>query len=136
MKKKQFKIGKRELVISEAIFKRKVNVLLNFTPADFEKWCKKKGDKEYKDDGKERDFTAFSCDLSGKDKPTEWIICMKHFDWTIKDQGTLIHEIVHTVVKIFQCNNIPFNNDTQEFLAHNIGNIYEDICRKILNKKT
>ena len=81
------------------------------------------------------DFTGFSCTVSVKDKPTEFLIYIKDFQWTIENQGTLIHEIVHTIIKIWDSNNIPHTSDTQEFLATSVSNLYEDITRKLLIKK-
>ena len=130
MKKTKNKIGKRYIKIYDAIFQRPIHVLLNHTPQDYAKWLTKVGAKDIGDD-KFDDFAGFSTSIDIDGKPTEWIIYQKSFDWTIKDQGTLIHEIVHTIIKIWHSNNIPYNQDTQEFLAHSIGNLYEDIARKL-----
>jgi hypothetical protein len=73
-------------------------------------------------------------EMSKGDGPIEWVIIVSNFDWHIRDQGTLIHEIVHTIVKIWKSNNVECAAINQEFLAHEVGNLYEDICRKIFTK--
>jgi len=125
---------KRYFTVYEAVFQRKIHILLNFVPKDYEKWLNKMkavdvGTRDFSD------FSGFSTSLDIDGKPTDWIIYVKNFDWTIENQGTLIHEIVHTIIKIWQSNNIPYNQDTQEFLAHSIANLYEEIARKIFYPK-
>lgn len=127
-------IPKRYFTVLDSIFHQKVHVFLNHSEADFKKWMKKIG-AEYDNDVKESneaDFSGYSSSMTTDTGKTEWLIVLKHFDWTIKDQGTLIHEIVHTIIKIWKSNNIPHNYDTQEFLAHSVSNLYEDVCRKLL----
>lgn len=138
MKRKKIKkvtipenIGRRYFKVYDAVFGRRVHVLLNHTPEQYAKWLNKVdardvGTKDFDD------FAGFSSTIAVRDKPTEFLIYVRHFNWAIKCQGTLIHEIVHTVIKIWDSNNIPHTYDTQEFLAHSIGNMYEDIARKLL----
>lgn len=130
--KKEKPLGKMQFAVKDCVFHRKVHVLLNFTADDFTHWARRIGDKEYQRDGRaDRNLAAFSSEIESEDGPTEWLICMKRFNWTIDDQGSLIHEIVHTVMKIFSMNNIPFVLETQEFIAHMVGNMYEDIAANI-----
>lgn len=125
------KIPKRYFTVFDAVFHRRIHILLNHTPQDYAKWLNKVkaedvSEKEFDD------FAGFTSTVSVKDRPTEFLIYIKHFEWTIKDQGTLIHEVVHAIVRIWESNNIPYNTHTQEFLAHSIANLYEDIARKLL----
>lgn len=124
-------IGRRWIRVLDPIFHQRIHVLLNHTDEDYRKWLKRIKAKD-KEPVSYTDFAGFSSDVSNKDGKTEWIICVHHFNWAIKCQGTLIHEIVHTVIKLFKSNNIPFNDDTQEFIAHQIGNIYEEVATKLL----
>lgn len=127
------KIKKQHFVISDANFKRTVHCFVNYSHDEFTKFARKKGATDYEDDPEyENNFAGFSTVISAKNAPDEFVIVLKKFDWCISDQGTLIHEITHTVMKIFASNNIPFNLDTQEFIAHAIGNMYEDFVRKLL----
>lgn len=129
-------IGKRYFVVHESIFKRKIHVFLNFTSKQFDTFAANHWKaqvtetREYDDN-----FCAFSSTKTEQGRPDEFIICQQRFNWTIDDQATLVHEIVHTIIKIFVSNNIPYNQETQEFLAHDIGNLYADICGKIFRKK-
>lgn len=127
------KIPYKYFVVYDSIFKQRIHVLVNYTPEIYQKWLNKnklKGEfiKEYSD------FTGWTSDFQTEKGTTERIIFLPTFQWTILHQGTLIHEIVHVVIKIWQLNNTPYNQDTQEFLAHSIANLYEDIAYKLLVK--
>lgn len=140
MKKKTERAKRIELAeqkhcfeVEENIFKRKVVVFINYSPEDYDKWCKKKGVVDER--GWSKEFVASSFEFDHEDHPTKWGILIKKFNWSIGSQGTLIHEVVHTTIKIWSINNIPFNKDTQEFLAHSIAGLYEDIAAKMLDVK-
>lgn len=123
------KLKKQYFTVRDSVFQRKVHVLLNFSEKEYYRFCKQ---KDWQDIGEsDPNFTGWSAGMSAEGEPTEWIIVIKNFQWTISHQGTLVHEIVHTVMKIFSANNIPFQLETQEFIAHIVGNMYEDIAREI-----
>ncbi len=124
---------KKYFTVEEAVFHRRVHVFLNYSNEDYQKWCKKLRVEDLHSDNKE--FSATSFEFDHDNKPTEWAIFIKRFNWSIGSQGTLIHEIVHTIIKIWRVNNIPYGLETQEFLAHEITNLYEDIAAKIMNVK-
>jgi len=127
------KIPKRYFKIRDSIFHRPIHVLLNHTAGQYTEFLNRMKVKDVAD--KEFDnFEGFTTSIDIEGMPTEWVVYIKEFNWTIKNQGTLIHEIVHAVIRIWQSNNIPYNSDTQEFLAHSIANLYEDISRKLLIK--
>jgi hypothetical protein len=131
---KKLTVGKKHIVLRDPIFGCKIHVFVNYSYAAFGKWLAKVGAYEQggSRDNYEDNFAGFSTVMSTKGKPDQFIICVKEFDWTLSDQNTLIHEIVHTIIKIWSSNNIPYNLDTQEFLAHSIGNLYEDIASKLV----
>lgn len=128
------KISKKVYKVYDPIFRQKIWVLLNHSSKDYEQFLNKRGIKDVGD--KEFYFnrvSGFATYIEPKDdEPREYLILLKEFDWSIFHQGTLIHEITHIVFRIFESNNIPFNQDTQEFIAHSIGGIYESIARKLL----
>lgn len=128
------KIGKKHFLVYESIFNRKVTVFINYSGKEFDKWCDK-NKFQYDPDDDEDDLIGFSTYMSIDGKPTEWIIVCKNFQWTLTNQGTLIHEIVHTIIKIWANNNMKVNLDTQEFFAHEVSELYEDICAKIIKLK-
>lgn len=123
------KIPKRYIIVYDAIFTRRIHVLLNYSQDDYAKWLKKNGTT---DSQPVHEFAGFTANIINDHGPTEWVIYIRNFQWTLADQNTLIHEIVHTIIQIWQTNNIPFNGDTQEFLAQSIGNLYEDISAKLM----
>ena len=131
--KKITSIGSRYIKTNEPIFNRTIHVFLNYPDKKFIEWARKNGDKNYSE-GWDPNFAAFSQSISIENKPDEYIISIQKFDWTIIDQGSLIHEIVHTIFKIWKTNAIPFALDNQEFFAHSVANLYEDIAYKIRKK--
>lgn len=124
-------IGKRYFKVYDAVFLRKVHVILNHTPEEYGKWLTKYKVKDV-EKTKFDDFAGFSTEITAENEQTEMVIYQRRFNWSINCQGTLIHEITHTIVKIFAANNIPFTFETQEFFAHMIGRMYEDIAHKLL----
>lgn len=126
-------IGKRDFIVYDCIFNQAVHVLLNYTPEEYAEWLNKNKIKDICEKNF-NDLAGFTTQITGANDRTQWLIYVKSFNWTIKEQGTLIHEITHAIIKIWQNNSISFNPDTQEFLAHSIGNLYEDIAAKIHNK--
>jgi hypothetical protein len=135
------KIGKRHFTVEESIFHRKVLVFLNHSGDEVDAVLNHGFDKVvYQDSEEDRarknfNFSGFSTAVSFSDEPTKWVIAVRDFQWTIKDQGTLIHEIIHTIIKIFETNSIPLNLDTQEFFAHDVSNLYEAIAVKLIPRK-
>ena len=133
--KTEKRIGRKYFIVKESIFGRTVHIFINWTHSEFAKFAREKGATDYQDDPNyDNNFAAFSTEFEKKEGPNEWVILVRKFDWTIRDQGSLIHEIVHTIVKIWRLNNIPVTPDNQEFLAHSVGNLYEDIAAKIMAK--
>ena len=131
MKKKKISTYPKHAVIYDRIFNQQVDVFLNYTPDMYTKWLT----RERVIDVVEKnisDFSGWTSDYEDANGRTKSILFIPKFNWSIKSQGTLIHEIVHIIIKIWARNNIPYNYDTQEFLAHSIGNMYEDIAEKLL----
>lgn len=124
-------IPKKYFVVYDSIFKQRIHILINHTPEQYEKWLNRKKIKDVvvKD---YNDFQGWVSEFITEKGNTERILFIPNFQWAIKHQGTLIHEIVHAIIKIWSFNNIKFNEDTQEFLAHSIANLYEDIAYKLL----
>jgi len=127
------KIPSRVFYIIDPIFRIRIHILLNVDEKGYERFLNRNKVKDIT----ERDlslnkFQGFSTSFLCEDGRIEFVILLKEFQWAILHQGTLIHEIVHTVMKIHESNNIPFNCDTQEFIAHSIARIYEMISKKLL----
>lgn len=123
------------ITVFDSIFQQQVDVLLNYTPEKYESWLNKNKIKDI--DIKEFDFfnwNGWTSYYTDEENRIKCIIFLSKFQWTIKHQGTLIHEITHAIIKIWDRNKIAFNSDTQEFLAHSISNMYEDIAHKLLRK--
>lgn len=117
-------------VVYDPIFKQKVQIFCNLTEADLTAWEKKVGVSN--SDGLNPNTVAFSTHYSSTDAPNIYLIWLNRFDWTIDDQDSLIHEIVHTIVRIWQANNIQFVPETQEFFASSVGGLYALIATKLM----
>lgn len=132
------KISQRTFTVIDPIFRQRIFVLLNQDQNSYIKFLNKNDivDTEKKDFSLDR-LRGMSTWIDNKDTGLrDYLILLKEFDWTLSEQNTLIHEIVHTIIKIWDSNNIPHNTDTQEFFAHSIGNLYEQIGRKLLVLKS
>lgn len=126
------KIQSEHYVVYERIFIQQIDIFLNYTLEKYTDWLTKNKIKDISAKSIEN-FLGWTSDYETEDGKNKTIIFINKFQWTIQDQGTLIHEITHAIIRIWKRNNIPFNEDTQEFLAHSIANLYEDIAKKLLN---
>lgn len=124
-------VGKLNLKVHDPIFHQRVLVLLNNTEDDYRKLEKRLGIENAME--LNPNFSGFTTHIYSEKEPNTYVIFIPHFDWTIDDQSTLIHEIVHVVFRIWQANNIPVVPDNQEFLAHSIDGLFMQISRKIFN---
>lgn len=124
-------IKSKHCIVYDDIFKQQVDVFINYTPDQYTRWLNKSKIKDVtvKEFG---NFHGWVSSYVDEKEKTKYILFIPEFQWAIKNQGTLIHEIVHVIIKIWASNNIPFTPDNQEFLAHSIGNLYEDIALKLL----
>ena len=128
------KLGKMEFTVKDSIFNVKVHVLLNVGDEDFKKWCERQGAEDYSSQKIDPNHSAFSTYLTSDTAPDKYLILIRKFNWTTDDQNTLVHEIVHTIFKIWRRCGPPVCEDTQEFFAVSAGNMYEDIANEILKR--
>ena len=135
MPKKTDSIRPIRTKVYDPIFKQEVTVFCNCTEAELSAWEKRLGVHEDDRRGLNPNFGAFSTHYSCNDAPNVYLIWLNRFDWTLDDQDTLIHEVVHTVTRIWEANNIKFVPETQEFFAHSVGRLYAAIAAKILLRK-
>ena len=124
----------KQFVVYDPIFKQEVNVFINQPYEKFIKWQKKIGVVNL-DDDRNYNFLAFTTHIDGEKTRTKYVIWISEFDWTLDNQETLVHEIVHAVIRIWDTNNIELSKHTQEFFAHSVGRLYSDIGAKLFNKK-
>lgn len=117
-------------VIYDPVFKQEIRIFCNVTEDVWVRWQKRR--KIVNADGLDPNHVAFSTHVTADGEPNIYIIFLNHFDWTLDDQDSLIHEIVHTVVRIWEANNIKFVPETQEFFAHSVGHIYALIGAKLM----
>jgi hypothetical protein len=120
-----------QLTVYDPVFGQEVVVFCNQKFEAYTKWQKKLGVSNV-DEDLNPNFSAFSTHVSGEDMPNKYIIWVNHFAWTLEDQSSLIHEIIHTVFRIWSANNISFCSETQEFLASSVDKLYSSIAQKIM----
>lgn len=131
-KKKPELLAPIKTKVYDPIFNQEITVFCNCTEADLNAWEKKLGVRKEDREGLNPNFGAYSTHYSCDDAPNVYLIWLNRFNWTLDDQDTLIHEITHTVVRIWQANNIQFVPETQEFFAHSVGRLYAAIGAKLL----
>lgn len=120
----------RKFLVYDPIFKQPIHVFLNCSEEQWGRWIKKLN--VVNDTGLDPNFVGFSTHISAEGEPNNYVIWLNHFDWTLDCQETLIHEIAHTIVRIWETNNIQFVPETQEFYAHSLGRLYAIISAKVL----
>jgi len=128
------KVDKKTITVHDPVFEQKIIVLLNHTNEDFKNFEKKHGVVNGGED-LDPNFMGFTTHLSSDEEPNIYIIFIPKFNWTIQDQQTLIHEIIHVTFRIWGANNIAFIPETQEFLAHQVDKTYGLIAQKLIPKK-
>jgi hypothetical protein len=117
-------------VVFDPIFKQEIQVFCNLAEEDWMRWQRRRNIVNA--EGLNPNTVAFSTHVSAEGEPNVYIIWLNRFDWTLDDQESLIHEITHTVVRIWEANNISFCIETQEFFAHSVGRLYAMIGAKLL----
>lgn len=63
--------------------------------------------------------------------PIIWIPRRPH---TAREHATLAHEIVHSVMHLFEWAHVPVNRDTEEVFAHAVGHIANGIYESFISK--
>lgn len=116
--------------VYDPIFKQKVQVFCNCTERDYLIWQKRLNVSNI--DGLDSNLRAFSTHVSSEGMPNIYVIWLNRFSWTLDDQESLVHEVVHTVVSIWEANDISFVPETQEFFAQSTGRLYSLIASKIM----
>lgn len=127
------KIPPKTLTVYDPIFKQKIIVFINRTKKEFDAWQKKMNVAN--DMPWNYNLGAFTTHLSAEEAPDIYVVYVPKFDWTIDDQATLIHELIHVITRVWNSNNIVFNNDTQEFFAHSVDKLWSNIAWKLMPRK-
>jgi hypothetical protein len=123
-----------EFTVRDSIFGVKVHVLLNCSEEDFRKWCKRHGAEDYSSQKLNPNFCGFSTYLTCEEAPDKYLIFINEFNWTIPDQNTLVHEIVHTIFKIWDRAGGIVSFGSQEFFAVTVGKMYVSIAKEIMKR--
>jgi len=118
--------------VYDPIFKQEIHVFCNNTEANLLSWQRRIGVSDDDNEGLNPNFMAFSTHYSSPGKANVYLIWLNNLNWTLEDQSSLIHEIIHIVVRIWEANNIKFVPETQEFYAHSVDKLYSLIASKIL----
>ena len=122
------KIGGTYFQVREHIFNRKIHVFLNIDDKGLTDWAKHRKIKGSFAFGKDN---GFCCSMIHDRHCTEWAIALKEFQWRLHDMNTLVHEIHHAVVQIFDEHGCPHSTQTQEFFAQSEGNLFEAIGKAL-----
>lgn len=73
----------------------------------------------------EKNWAAYAGRVTNKDEENiGYVMFLRHFDWSIEDQGTLAHEIYHLVCYILMDRGLSMNftdEDMNEAYAYYIG---------------
>ena len=128
---KKVDVKARHFIVFDPIFSQKIHVFVNTPIKKYYEFLRKFDVKFDEDSNYALKFGGFSSCIESKTGPPEFVIFVNRFDHSIASGETLIHEIVHTMIKIWDMNHIPYDYSTQEFMAWTIGNIWADIIVKL-----
>lgn len=117
--------------VYDPMFGQEIVVFCNQSVEMYSKWQESQGVANV-DKDMNPNFTAFTTQLSAEDKPNIYVVWVNEFNWTLDNQASLLHEIIHVVFRIWSANSIPFSSDTQEFLASSVDKLYSSIAAKIM----
>lgn len=118
-------------MVYDPMFGQEVTVFCNQSIEAYNKWEKTQG-VEDTTKSMNPNFSAFSTQYSTENEASKYVIWVNQFNWTLDDQASLIHEVIHIVFRIWGANNIPFCPETQEFLAASVDKLYSSIAAKIM----
>lgn len=135
-------VGRLRFCVHDCVFMQKVHVFVNWTASQFDKYhvarARRLGYQITNADSRldyDKDFAGFCCSWDDPGEPRQWIVLVREFRWTIDDQSTLLHELSHALIRIWDFNNVPVNAHTQEFFATSLGELYGDTLRQIVRKQ-
>lgn len=126
-------LSPKKFSVLDPIFHQRIYVFLNCKEEEYLRWQKRLNVSN--GHGLDPNLVAFSTHVSAENEPNKYIVWLNHFNWTLDDQESLIHEIIHTIVRIWEANNISFVPETQEFYAHSVGRLYSVIAAKLMAEK-
>jgi hypothetical protein len=72
-------------------------------------------------------WCAWSLELSDKQHEL-YLICLRKFQWTPDDIGTLAHECLHTTASMLRSRGLSFNKQTEEAYAY----LHDSLVRRCL----
>lgn len=61
------------------------------------------------------------------------VIWLEKFDWSVRDQGLLVHEMLHLVLAVFNDKGIPINKDNEESMTYTLEWCVETVFWKLRN---
>ncbi len=128
------KIKKKYFVISNKTFGLNLNVFINYSFEDLNKFLIKRKIKPLENKYQYSTGVAFSTHHQENDGIPYFTIWFKNFDWKISYQALLIHELVHFVLMSANYKGININNpenDANETLAYLIEFFFRECSFKL-----
>jgi len=119
--------------IQERVFHTRIHVFLGYEIEDFHKILIKRGYEGsfYGSNTGSRTLGLTSTITHRRSPYRDVAICIPRFQNSVEDHNTLVHEIVHAVVQIFEDYSVDLNGMTQEFAAEMAGWMYQSIEERI-----
>ena len=121
----------KKLEITDKMYNRYIILLIGGDGKELEKYLYEKYNAKKDADNINAGYTQIKDD----GKCDKHIIWMPEFDWTIKDQATMSHEIFHLVCGCMEDIDIQYSNESEEAFAYYYGYIFAQIWDKLKPKK-
>lgn len=126
----------QRFLFSEKTFQAYLNLFINCSQEELEAyWRKNLGDNKLK---LVQDKKLNGCHfLLEKDGDLRRVIWVEKFDWSVRSQATLAHELIHFVWAVLADKDTPVVRDNEETFAYYFDYFYTEIWWKLrkLNPK-
>ncbi len=126
----------KTISVTDRIFDGAVTIQVNSKFSDFVGFVKKHADfsksgitlKELED---REGSMGLTLPLSNKKGERGYVIWIGCFDWSVKSMGTLTHELVHFVARLFDDRGIPMHRENDEVFAYTLSAYQTDALWKL-----
>jgi hypothetical protein len=104
----------KRITIDDDLFKALIYITVNCTQEKWCKWLETLGVANFPVTGAGGHFVS----VESVNGTCSYCIWVESFDWKVKEQGWLNHELIHCAVTILQERGINISDETEEVLAY------------------
>lgn len=132
MKKQKQKVEYHAII--DKVYRRNFHLIVNTDNQDFLDWVLEHH-PEGKDDEKLKDMVLHCSGCYIFQFQPYCYLYVKEFNWTIDEQGVLVHELNHFVDHVFEYAGIPATTENTEVRAYYFEYIFKECYEALKPKK-